>query len=221
MRSPHQLLHQCFARLAGLFFARYHMHFVRGVGICDAIERGYSRNPIYKVWSRMLERCYSAAYQANRPTYRGATVDDRWLLFSRFQEWAEDFYIDGMALDKDIISPGNRIYGPEKCCFVPHAINNLLTTSSASRGVHPLGVDFHATSKRYRARVWSNGKQVCVGHFPTPYEAHVAWQKAKIDAIQAAIYAHPNLDPRAIAGLQGRVCSISEDIGLGRQTLRV
>lgn len=203
------------------FFASYHMHTILGVGICDAGKSGYSKSPIYKSWVRMIERCYSPAYQALRPTYRDVQVDERWLTYSCFRDWAESRYREGTALDKDIICPGNRIYGPEKCCFVPRSINNLLTTSSAKRGAYPLGVDLHKTERKFRARVWRNGAQSFAGHFTNPEDAHRAWQQAKIAAIQAAIDAHPDLDQMALAGLRARIDAITNDIRLGRQTLRV
>lgn len=40
-----------------------------------------------------------------------------------------------MALDKDILNKGNKVYCPENCIFVPRRINNLFTKSNRVRGV--------------------------------------------------------------------------------------
>lgn len=193
------------------------MRTVWGVGISDVVR--VRQNPIHHIWSSMLERCYSQKYHEKRPTYIGTSVDDSWHLFSTFMLWVEQQCWQGMALDKDIITPGNRVYGPDQCCFVPVAINNLLTTSASRRGSDPLGVDVFKRTGKFRARMWAGGKQRSLGHFNTPEEAHRAWQIAKINAIDSAITAHPDLPEQAIAGLMARIIAIQKDISDSRQTM--
>lgn len=47
-----------------------------------------------------------------------------------FYDWLEVAYYevkgyeDKMQLDKDILVPGNRIYSPQRCVFVPNELNN-------------------------------------------------------------------------------------------------
>ena len=38
--------------------------------------------------------------------------------FQVFSKWYEENYIEGFQLDKDIITKGNRVYGPTTCKFV-------------------------------------------------------------------------------------------------------
>ena len=45
-----------------------------------------------------------------------------------------------MAIDKDILYKGNKIYCPEKCIFVPFSINSLFTKRQNRRGDYPIGV---------------------------------------------------------------------------------
>ena len=80
----------------------------------------------YAVWSDMLRRCYSEKRLARHPTYRNCTVCSEWLLLSNFREWFNIHYRDGLALDKDILVKGNKIYSPDTCRFVPEYINSLL-----------------------------------------------------------------------------------------------
>jgi hypothetical protein len=55
-------------------------------------------------------------------------VCNEWHNFQNFAEWFCKNYCDASMdkwqLDKDIIVPGNRVYSPETCCFVPNAVNN-------------------------------------------------------------------------------------------------
>lgn len=87
---------------------------------------------LYKLWSHMLERCYSAKYHERKPTYIGCKVVDRWRNFQLFcadlptldgyTEWLDQD--NGFQLDKDIKIEGNRIYGPATCMFVSAADNS-------------------------------------------------------------------------------------------------
>ena len=116
---------------------------VQGVGVNDLdgpVYKNGSNLKFYSTWKGMLDRCYSEKYRAKFPTYIGCSVCDEWLLLSNFQEWYNIHYRDGMALDKDILIQGNKIYCPEACRFVPQYINSLLTDAGAIRGNLPLGV---------------------------------------------------------------------------------
>ena len=42
--------------------------------------------PYYRVWTHMLERCYSDKYQDRKPTYKGCSVSEEWLRFSNFRQ---------------------------------------------------------------------------------------------------------------------------------------
>ena len=135
---------------------------VYGVGINDLDEPIRINRKVlkfYGAWYNMLHRCYSEKSLSKRPTYVGCSVCDDWLLLSNFREWFNANYRDGMALDKDILIPGNKVYSPKTCSFVPGYINNLLTDAAAIRGDYPLGV---------RAK-WPNVKARRIN---TTYEAH-------------------------------------------------
>ena len=129
---------------------------VYGVGINDLAEpvkiNGKTLK-FYAVWKHMIERCYSEKYQARQPTYVGCTVCGAWLSLSTFKEWYNIHYRDGMELDKDILIPGNKVYCPEACSFVPQWINNLLTDAEAIRGDLPCGVSALKPNSRGKVNV--------------------------------------------------------------------
>ena len=116
---------------------------VCGVGVNDLtgpVYKNGSNLKFYDTWIHMLNRCYSEKYQTKKPTYRGCSVCDGWLLLSNFKVWFDANYRDGMSLDKDILVQGNKVYSPETCRFVPGYVNTLLTDAGAIRGELPLGV---------------------------------------------------------------------------------
>ena len=116
---------------------------VYGVGINDLYGQTTQNGKqikVYVVWRDMLERCYSESLQKKFPSYKGCSVCPEWLLLSNFKEWFDIHYRDGMALDKDILVKGNKVYSPRTCRFVPHHINSLMTDAGTIRGELPLGV---------------------------------------------------------------------------------
>ena len=116
---------------------------VCGVGINDLAEPVYkngSNLKFYGTWKHMLERCYSGKFQIKEPSYIGCSVCPDWLVLSNFKEWYDINCRDGLALDKDILIQGNKVYSPVTCRFVPGYINSLMTDDGANRGKLPLGV---------------------------------------------------------------------------------
>lgn len=90
---------------------------------------------IAEVWSSMFQRSYSKKFHLKNPTYKNCSVDKRWHNFQNFATDYERMYpknaIEKFHLDKDILVPGNKIYGPDTCCFVPKEINDLFRKNCA------------------------------------------------------------------------------------------
>lgn len=157
-----------------------------GVGINDAdyivrrkTKRGYIRCPYYSVWAGMLKRCYSPSSLKSQPTYALCTVCDEWLTFSTFRAWMEKQAWKGMQLDKDILVPGNTVYGPDTCVFVSGLVNHIMMDNQSRRGVYPQGVSLKPGCSTFLAKYRKEGKQVAIGSFPTVEEAEVAYMDAK------------------------------------------
>lgn len=157
-----------------------------GIGINDAsylvrIKQINSSQvcPYYQRWQGMLERCYSPAYKKLHPTYNNCTVIKDWLLFTNFKNWMQKQDWKGKQLDKDILTPGNKIYSPNTCVFVKQDLNNLLVSRINARGKYPQGVYRLATNKNYIAQYNLNGKRIYLGYFNTIQNASKAYNKAK------------------------------------------
>lgn len=107
----------------------------------------------YDCWYAMLSRCYNHQNIYRCPTYKDVSVCPQWHVFSNFKEWFDDpanGFQENYQLDKDILVKGNRVYGPDTCCFVPNAINSIFTTRPPKNNNLPIGVFSH-NSGRYRA----------------------------------------------------------------------
>lgn len=109
---------------------------VYGVGFLgDGIHKawdGKKDTRKYKVWSGMIQRCYSNDFQDKRKSYIGCTVCDEWHNFQSFGDWYDENYPrDGKDydLDKDIKIDGNKIYSPDTCLFVTQADNTIKATA--------------------------------------------------------------------------------------------
>ena len=154
---------------------------VEGVGINDATYPvGKGKCPYYQVWLSMLQRCYSARCQKNWPNYIGCSVVEDWHLFSKFKSWMEVQDWQNKVLDKDILVPGNKIYGPHACIFVSQSINTLLNNQPNKQGKYSTGVQEYRPGK-YRASFRKNKIHQHIGVFDCPNEAAIAYKNAKAD----------------------------------------
>lgn len=80
---------------------------------------------VYSRWRELLKRCY----QYNE----GKTMDPEWHNYQYFAAWMRsEFYLipgaklNDMCIDKDILIPGNMVYGPGRCLILPDEINNRI-----------------------------------------------------------------------------------------------
>lgn len=132
----------------------------------------------------MLHRCYYKKELERHPTYRGCTVCDEWLRLSGFVPFWEANYRPKYELEKDILVKGNKVYGPDTCCFVPRRINILFTNRKRFRGELPVGVSVSENGLKYKAAYDRNGKSTLIGQFDTPEHAFLAYKKAKEEYIK-------------------------------------
>lgn len=175
---------------------------IYGVAINDADYRVIHTNtegkqvkcPIYAKWMSMLTRVYDSKIHLKRPTYAGCSVHPDWLLFSNFRQWMLQHNWEGKHLDKDLLVPGNKEYGPNTCLFVSDALNNLLTLRQRNRGDFPLGVSITTINgyPYYVASCSFYGKQKRLGYFKTPEEASACYIKAKNSYIQELAAEEPD-----------------------------
>jgi len=133
---------------------------VCGVGINDAdyvvqpmINRKRVWCPYFLQWKNLIEGNYGKRAVASGDDYE---VYRPWIRFSVFREWMKRQDWKDKSLDKDIILPGNKTYGPDVCAFVTHRVNDLMTPCKSRRlprgvhrksaGVYYAGVAYHEDS---------------------------------------------------------------------------
>ena len=76
---------------------------------------------INKMWKGMFYRSYDEEFHKKKPTYKNCEVYDEFKLLSNFVAWikSEPRYDEfkanphGWCIDKDMKSPGNKLYYPE------------------------------------------------------------------------------------------------------------
>lgn len=161
---------------------------IHGVGTNDADykvtwhEGGKEcRCSFYRVWSGMLERCYSKKSLERRPSYAGCSVAEEWHLFSNFKKWMEAQDWHGKELDKDILFKGNKVYSPERCVFIDGLTNTFTLDNAARRGDMPIGACYDKSKGAIFASCSNpfTDKYEKLGRFESSEAAHKAWKKRK------------------------------------------
>ena len=154
----------------------------------------------YRVWVGMLRRCYDPKYHEKEPTYKGCTVCQEWWNFQVFAEWYySHFYEVGnekMALDKDILHKGNKVYSVNTCVFVPVSINSLFTKRNAERGELPIGVS--KVGNKFKAQLNKDNEYIHLGVFNTPEEAFLAYKQTKESYIKEVANKYKLLIPHEL-----------------------
>jgi hypothetical protein len=142
-----------------------------------------------------------------------------WYSFTAFKAWAEKQDWVGKQLDKDLLVPGNRVYGPDACCFVPQYINLTVV------GLNSDGYVFRANkrSKQYEAGVTEDGRSLWIGSYDTAEEARAAWLRKRAEMIEKAVDRYrkeSSPDQRVIAALEAIILKLKpievENVQLGK-----
>lgn len=146
-----------------------------------------------QLWYNMYTRCYNLNYHKVKPGYKGCAICNEWLDDKKsFYEWVDmNFYkIKGgstVELDKDILLPGNKLYSPDACIFVPKRINDLFVHihGRTNNGL-PTGVTYSEKTGMYKvtARLTHEGtekkkKNVILGYYDTMEEAYEVYKEHK------------------------------------------
>lgn len=127
----------------------------------------------YRKWHSILER---TAPSYNRSTYEHVGICDEWLILSNFKKWFDENYVEGSAIDKDLLSsPDNKIYSPRTCCFLPRIINNAIKKFPTDK---PIGIRDWSNG-RYRVVISAHAKQTLIGYYDSLEDAQLAYKLAK------------------------------------------
>ena len=95
---------------------------VYGVGINDVMIPYFTKTTIWKTWNGIIRRTDNRDpkwIEQSKKSYLDCTLDSRWYKLSAFKEWIEQWDdFENKEVDKDILIPGNKIYGPDTCLMV-------------------------------------------------------------------------------------------------------
>ena len=169
--------------------------------------------PVYDMWYRIIERCYSKKLHDRCPTYTDCYVSDDFKDYSKWRKWYDNYQYkhDGWQLDKDLLIKGNKIYSSETCVFLPHIINSTLTKSNKTRGKYLIGAYFDAHNDKFKAYISKRGKKVALGYFENEVDAHLAYKTAKEDYLKELAEEYKDmLDPRAYEALYNYTVDIDD-----------
>lgn len=134
----------------------------------------------YKSWAGMIKRVYNPHTEQMAITYKDCTVVNEWLRFENYLKWFEQQKVQPKwQLDKDLLVPGNKIYGPDTCIFLPREINTFLTNRYNHRGQWPVGVTYHERLNKWQASCNAHGKSEYLGVFTSPEEAFATYKARK------------------------------------------
>ena len=135
----------------------------------------------YQIWQGMLKRCYNEIILQKEPSYRGCEVCKEWLDFQIFGDWMNsiDYRKEGWQLDKDLLFKNNKIYCPEKCCFIPSRLNKALAVNKITNKTLPMGVTLN--KGKYTASMNINGINTYLGIYSTPEEASKIYKEKRLE----------------------------------------
>lgn len=158
-------------------------------------------NPAYLKWACIWRRI--GQYDDPRyVSYVECTVDVRWESLQDFSEFYHNcpYRQEGWELDKDIITPGNKVYGPDTAAYVPKELNVFFTNKGKKTSM-PVGV--RENKRSFSAIVSLDGVTLTSGGHKTPEAAYVVYKEYKEkEALRLSDKYDGLVDPRVIKALR-------------------
>ncbi len=164
----------------------------------------------YSIWNGIYNRCYKSD-----EAYKGSFMCDLWKYDKdSFAEWwsAEYYECDGesMAIDKDLLFPGNKEYAPDKCCIIPQTLNTMLSNCKKHKLPKwkkatmdlPLGVRYDSKMKMYYGEIKPFGydEVIRLSYWETPEEAFEEYKRHNQADILRKLYSNidrlRSIDPK-------------------------
>ena len=168
----------------------------RGIVLVEELERQQifipyitlKSNTAYSIWNGIYKRCYK-----DNDIYEGSFMCDLWKYDKdTFAEWwsAEYYECDGesMAVDKDLLLPGNKEYAPDKCCIIPQTLNTMLSNCKKHKSMWknartdlPLGVRYDSKMNMYYGTIkpYGHDETIRLSYWNTPEEAFEEYKRHK------------------------------------------
>lgn len=141
----------------------------------------------YNLLSNMKTRCYGENQRKQYSCYENCCICYEWLEDAKkFYNWADEHYytIDNLPdsniqLDKDILVPGNLVYSPDTCMFIPDKMNLFFKSLNKKSVFLPPGVR-KLKNEKYQSEIGIEGKKKIIGIYNTVEEAQEAYKTEKI-----------------------------------------
>lgn len=170
----------------------------------DGKRKTVWRCPFYTCWLAMITRCYSQYEKKRNPSYLDCLTVPEWVYFSNFKAWMEKQDWQDKALDKDLLIPGNKLYGPDTCVFIDARVNNFIVEKSPDKKSWPTGVSYSKSNNKFKSQCCDviTGEQKYLGYYDSAKEAHEIWLKYKLE--QAKILASMQRNPKVAKALISR-----------------
>lgn len=175
-------------------------------------------------WVGVKVRC-SSYHQKTHQCYIG--TENNFTSFECFVDWcrSEQGYeeIDHLgskfALDKDILLGHGKKYSEDRCILVPRCANNLLPNIGGRVGLHPLGVCINTNNGLFQAQCNDtfSSKKLNLGYYSEAMDAHAAYQRRKIVAIEQVIAAY-SWHKKLVDGLDRMHSIFYDDFMASRET---
>lgn len=159
---------------------------------CDKSNKPLADSLKYSniLWRSVMSR-ESKRVQSKAPSYIGVRIHEDFRDYQKFDVWCSSqkgFDVVGFDLDKDLLSSGEFMYGPNNCTFLPHIINMLIIQPREPSKELPRGVYLDKDRNTYVARLSMNDKQVFLGRYESPDEAFTAYKWFKEAVIKQEAY---------------------------------
>lgn len=145
---------------------------------------------IIKLWRGMFSRCYDVKKLNERATYRDCTINKEWHSLANFKRWClsqfdAGHYQSGWELDKDLLVRGNKVYGPDTCCFLPERLNQLQQVKKDSEYNWLPGVNFDKARGKFKAEVNFDSVRHYLPRRETELESFLDYKELKEKLVQA------------------------------------
>lgn len=133
------------------------------------------------LWNNLTQRC-----SGKIKGYEGS--ENFFESYQQFTSWCQNQYGYMLKeengkywqLDKDILDPGEQVYSPNTCLFIPTKLNSFIRERVKS-GL----IGTSLIKGRYKAQIRSSGgRNKILGVFDTEIEAHLAWREGKAKRIE-------------------------------------
>lgn len=150
-------------------------HKKNGMWVSTVVRKGEQAfTRMGSVYYSMRQRCIPAQRKGNAVLrYEGVKLHRDWATFQPFAIWYSQQPGSNLKyeLDKDLLLPGNRVYGPERCCLIPRKLNAAIkipTNTLRLPGARKI-------KGQWQAYGYVDGTPKHLGRVESEAEAHSLW----------------------------------------------